>query len=328
MSKLISVPIPAYNAERYLAASVNSILSQSYNNLEIILCDDGSSDDTRSIIQSFDDSRIRVLSNERNIGVLETRNKLFDLCNGDFIAFQDADDLSHPKRFEEQLRAFGTDRQLMLCGTNFSYIDNKSRVFYKEDVLTTDAGIRKELLERNIFQFPSIMINKMVLGSVGGFRKEFRQLGNISDDYDWILRISERFKVGNVNHKESLYYYRSTTGSLTRSHFGASRLIGHEIAQHLAKQRMTTGTDDLMSNNMSNLFSIRRKLLEPYVADPSLAFRELAAHFMFNRLFFQAIMNSLEAIKKNPMAFVNYQTLQYCIRKSLFSVVLENTSHN
>ena len=328
MKKLISVPIPVFNAGQHLNQAINSILNQSYQHFEIIICDDGSNDNSRSIIQSLKDSRIKVCYNEENIGVLKTRNKLFKYCEGDYIAFQDADDLSHPERFIVQLNAFMRDPDLMLCGTNFSYINKKSRVFYTENVVETDTGIKNKLSEKNMFQFPSIMIDTKVLKSVGGFREEFRQLGNISDDYDWILRISEQFKVGNVNYNETLYYYRSIPGSLTRSQFGPSRLIGHQIAQYLAKQRISTGTDDLILHKMSNLLTVKEKLLEPYLTDPSLVYRELAASFMFNRLFLQAIMNSLQAIKKSPLAFVNYRTLQYCVRKSLISILFESTSSN
>jgi hypothetical protein len=96
----------------------------------------------------------------------------------------------------------------------------------------------------------------------------------------------------------------------------------------LAKQRKATGTDDLILHKMANLLTVKEKLLEPYLTDPSLVYRELAASFMFNRLFLQAIMNSLQAIKKSPLAFVNYRTLQYCVRKSLISILFESTSSN
>jgi glycosyltransferase involved in cell wall biosynthesis len=328
MKKLISVPIPVYNAGKYLNQSINSILNQSYEHFEIIICDDGSNDNSRLIIESFLDPRVKVFHNDENIGVLKTRNKLFEYCKGDYIAFQDADDFSHPERLKVQLEAFMRDPDLMLCGTNFSYINKKSRVFYNENVVETDTGIKNKLSEKNMFQFPSLMVDSRVLEKVGGFREEFRQLGNISDDYDWILRISEKFKVGNVNYSETLYFYRSVPGSLTRSRFGASRLIGHQIAQYLAKQRAESGTDDIMLNRMNNLSCVKKSFLKPYIADPSLVFRELAASFMFNRLFLQAIVNSLLAIKKNPLAFVNYRTLQYCVRKSFILILFESTSSN
>jgi|TARA_Y100000294_G_C8533919_1_gene328190 glycosyltransferase involved in cell wall biosynthesis len=328
MKKLISVPIPVFNAGKYLNQSINSILNQSYEHFEIIICDDGSNDNSLSIIKSFKDSRIKIFYNEVNTGVLKTRNKLFKYCKGDYIAFQDADDLSHPERFKVQLEAFMRDPDLMLCGTNFSYVNKKSMVFYQQDVTETDIEIKSKLLEKNMFQFPSLMINPKVLESIGGFREQFIQLGNISDDYDWILRISEKFKVGNVNYSETLYFYRSVPGSLTRSRFGASRLIGHQIAQYLAKQRAESGTDDIMLNRMNNLSCVKKSFLKPYIADPSLVFRELAASFMFNRLFLQAIVNSLLAIKKNPLAFVNYRTLQYCVRKSFILILFESTSSN
>ena len=97
---LISVVMPAYNVERYIEKSINSILDQSYPNVEILVADDASTDKTKAIIDGYTDARIKRFHNESNQAYLKTCNKLMSLAKGQFLAFQDADDFSHVQRFE------------------------------------------------------------------------------------------------------------------------------------------------------------------------------------------------------------------------------------
>ena len=92
----VSVIIPVFNAEKYIKKSLISILKQTYNNLEILIYDDGSTDSSWDIVSSIEDTRIKLFQHEKNQGYVKTINKLFELANSDYIAFQDADDISHP----------------------------------------------------------------------------------------------------------------------------------------------------------------------------------------------------------------------------------------
>jgi glycosyltransferase involved in cell wall biosynthesis len=105
----ISVILPAYNAEKYIEAAVNSILLQTYQNFEIIIADDCSNDRTKAIIDAMNDSRIQTYHNETNLGKTETVKKLYSYVSGTFVTIHDADDISLPERFEKQLLAFATN---------------------------------------------------------------------------------------------------------------------------------------------------------------------------------------------------------------------------
>ena len=100
---LISVILPAYNAERFLNKAIDSILAQTYTNFELIILNDGSTDRTESIILSYKDPRIRYVKNESNLKLIKTLNKGIDLARGKYIARMDADDISLPTRFEKEI---------------------------------------------------------------------------------------------------------------------------------------------------------------------------------------------------------------------------------
>ncbi len=109
---LVSITVPVYNGDKTIARCINSLLSQSYKNLEIIVINDGSTDHTLEILNSYCDNRLKVYSQD-NKGIAKTRNKLLSLCNGEFIAFCDADDFYHPDFVKEMLALMENDDIIM-----------------------------------------------------------------------------------------------------------------------------------------------------------------------------------------------------------------------
>ena len=118
----ISVLMPVYNGDKYLKKSINSILRQTFDDFELIIINDGSTDLSLSIIKSYQDKRIKIINNSKNIGIAYSLNKGLNKANGDYIARQDQDDISHPERFMCQvnyLKKNDTD----LVDANFVFID-------------------------------------------------------------------------------------------------------------------------------------------------------------------------------------------------------------
>jgi glycosyltransferase involved in cell wall biosynthesis len=155
---LISVIIPCYNADTFLSVAVESVLQQSYQNLEIILINDGSTDNSPQIMEFYlSDERIIIIENEQNIGLIATLNKGIDLAKGTFIARMDADDLSSPERLEKQWAFFEQNPQLSLLSTACYRIDEKSQIVILESAKAkTAAGI----------YFASFFTQPIVHGSV------------------------------------------------------------------------------------------------------------------------------------------------------------------
>jgi len=114
---LISVILPVYNSDLYIRDSIQSILSQTYSNFELLILDDGSTDKTLSIINEFQDERIKIFTSEMNYGIVYQLNKGIDNSKGEFIARMDADDISFPERFERQIDFLKKNRKIDVLGT-------------------------------------------------------------------------------------------------------------------------------------------------------------------------------------------------------------------
>ena len=118
-SSKISVIMPAYNAEKYIAASIESVLNQTFKDFELIILDDASSDKTKEIVLSYaqNDSRIVYVEKQNNHGPATLRNEGIRLAKGTFIALNDADDLSETNRFEKQIAVFNSQPNIAVCGS-------------------------------------------------------------------------------------------------------------------------------------------------------------------------------------------------------------------
>lgn len=128
IKNLISVILPAYNAEKYLKEAIDSILLQTYRNFELIVLNDGSTDSTEEIILSYDDPRIKYVKNETNLKLIKTLNKGIGLAQGEYIARMDADDISLPTRFEKEIRMFEKNPELGIVSCFPNNIDAEGKM--------------------------------------------------------------------------------------------------------------------------------------------------------------------------------------------------------
>jgi glycosyltransferase involved in cell wall biosynthesis len=119
--------MPVFNGERFLREAVESVLTQTHKELELLILDDGSTDSTPEILSSYKDSRIKVVRNETNLKLIRTLNKGLELASGSFVARMDADDVCFPKRIERQLSLFTSDPELQACGSFAIRIDERGR---------------------------------------------------------------------------------------------------------------------------------------------------------------------------------------------------------
>ena len=113
----ISVLMSVFNGERYLIKAIDSILNQTFKDFEFIIIDDGSMDSSNAIIRSFDDPRVRLIENEKNIGLTKSLKKGIDLCRGEYIARMDGDDISLPERLKKQVEFMDHNRGVGISGT-------------------------------------------------------------------------------------------------------------------------------------------------------------------------------------------------------------------
>jgi glycosyltransferase involved in cell wall biosynthesis len=317
MTALISVILPAHNAEKYISDSLNSILKQTYDDFELIIADDGSRDKTKEIMDSFSDKRIKRYHNVVNCGKTETVNKLYRHALGKFLTIHDADDISLSHRFERQINAFDENPDLGMCGTGFINMDEMGRdfggpVFMCHDYQEIMDGIKRT----SQFHGPTMMIKKSVVDTLGQVYRSY--FSNYNEDTDLAYRIAE--KNYSYNLPEVLYRYRNLSSSLSHHPFNVRRRYLYKVVAFLADERRLYGTDSLENGNVETVEKYIDTITEEYSRDPSLIFRDSASYYMYCRYYRHALQESLMAIANAPLNIINYRTLFYCLRKSLVRI--------
>lgn len=208
----VSVIIPVYNKREFIEETINSVLGQIHENIEIIVVDDGSTDESPQVINTFSDPRLRVFA-QSNAGVERARNFGFSQSSGSFIVFLDADDLMRSDRLVKQLERFKLDEDLVLVGTWANVIDRSGKVIGSICPSSSNTAIQLGHLFRNQFVSSSVMVRRSAISASLVF-DETR--GNrFAEDFDLWNRVSKRGLVFNI--PERLTSYRRLTVSRSQS---------------------------------------------------------------------------------------------------------------
>jgi glycosyltransferase involved in cell wall biosynthesis len=170
---LVSVVMPVYNTEDYLKQAVDSILEQSWTNFELIVIDDGSKDHSGKILDEIakTDKRMKVV-HQKNHGLVFTLNLGIRMATGEYIARMDADDISFPRRFEQQVAILDKHKDVVLVAGGFEIIDEDSEFLYREVLPVDDRDIKRSMLLRNPIAHGSVMFRKNALDIVGLYSSE------------------------------------------------------------------------------------------------------------------------------------------------------------
>lgn len=185
----ISVVIPAYNRATSLASAVESVSTQTYGDIEIIIVDDGSTDGTRAVVEGLNDDRIRFVRHDVNKGANAARNTGIELAQGRFIAFQDSDDTWHPEKLERQVSACETSAaQACFCAFNRHIGATSTKIPKKSYGIPTGLNdLRRQLLRGSFISCQTLMIDRELVLSVGGFDESLPRL----QDWELCLRLAE-----------------------------------------------------------------------------------------------------------------------------------------
>lgn len=220
----VTVLMAVYNGECYLQETIVSILTQTFDDFEFLIINDGSTDSTREIILSYNNPRIRLVDNEQNLGLARSLNKGLKLAEGEFIARQDADDVSEPERLAKQVAFLETHPELALVGTQYKEIDAQGKSISDGANLPCDyTQIRWHLLFYCPFVHGAVMLRKLaVLEKIGFYNEAF----SYSMDYELWLRIARRLPVANID--EYLVKLRVNPHSMTKT-YGERTLEGYRI---------------------------------------------------------------------------------------------------
>jgi len=225
----ITVLMSVYNGEEFLREAVESILSQTLEDFEFLIIDDGSSDSSAEIINSFDDPRIKLVINKFNIGLARSLNRGLLLSSGEFIARMDADDISAASRFEKQIRFLEQHPEIDVCGSYISAFTNESKRIW---TYPTDP------LEATCY----LLFNAPVAHPVVMVRKESLQRHNLlydpayqaAQDYDLWARAIGLMQIANI--EEVLLEYRLHDNQIGRSGSGFQSKAANTVRLRLLKR--------------------------------------------------------------------------------------------
>lgn len=203
---LVSICIPTYNRASMVNFAIDSALNQTYKNIEVLIVDDGSTDNIESLITLYDDQRVTFIKNTRNIGQFGNFNRCIELAKGDFIHILHSDDYIDPTFTEMCVRFFEAHPDVYL--TFSSAITHTSVSMYRSQYADTDLilpapeGFRRLLNERNFVTCPSVMTRRELYDNVGFYSLEFPYSG---DYYQW-LKVSRKLGVAFI--KDATVHYR------------------------------------------------------------------------------------------------------------------------
>ena len=289
MSPIISVLLPVYNGEKFLKEAIESVLNQSFDDFELVIIDDGSTDDSCNIIFSYQDARIRFLRNEQNIGLIKTLNKGINESKGKYIARMDADDICREDRFVKQVEFLEQHPSYGIVGSWCSIINSSKKIEYH----TSHESLQFALLNYCCFVHPSVMIRKSVLTE---YQLYFDSQYVHSEDYELWTRLLTKTKAANL--PEYLLSYREHENQISSKYREAQLAMVSIIRVNYLKKidpEIPANLIELFSYEDFCQFDITKQLLEidnfyNYFKDKEIFSHEVLIRNLLSRyklLFFQ-----------------------------------------
>ncbi|WP_159783163.1 glycosyltransferase [Sodalinema gerasimenkoae] len=214
----ISVILPVYNGVSTITDTINSVLGQTFQEFELIVIDDGSTDDTVSVIETIKDDRLRIHQFE-NAGQGESRNRGAALAQGEYLSFIDADDLWTPDKLESQWQALQTHPQAAVAYSWTDHIDENNQFFRAGPHLTFSGDVYKKLIISDFVGSGSnVLIRKAAFDEVGGFAPHLTP----AEDWDLWVRLAARYEFVVVPQVHILYRTLTTSSSFNLAKMEAS----------------------------------------------------------------------------------------------------------
>ncbi len=221
---LASIIVPTFNRAKFLPRCIHSILNQTYTNFELIIVDDGSTDNTRDVVTSFDDKRIRYLAQDKNRGAAYARNVGIRAAYGIYIGFQDSDDEWFPNNLEKKITAIiNSPASVGVVYSKFIKIgkDKKRTVWPPEWIKKLDGNLHKELLRGNFITGQAVLIKREVFDAVGLYEESLPGF----QEWELWLRIAKKYMFQFIPEPLLVTYY--SEDSITAH--PSWRLRGREI---------------------------------------------------------------------------------------------------
>ncbi|MGB4205308.1 MAG: glycosyltransferase family 2 protein [Bacteroidales bacterium] len=300
---VLSIVMPVFNAEPFIFEAVSSLLNQSFYDFELIIVDDGCTDKSIDIVKSFNDERIRLITNEQNSGIVFSRNRGIELARGRYIAPFDADDIAEKDKFQKQINFLENNKDYGIIGSWALLIDKNGKKLKKKWKVNAPADrIPVILLFRNYFIQSAVVIRREALPT-GNYTKGFDAV----EDYKMWFEISRKYKVWN--YPEYLLKYRIHDSSITQKQ--KQKMAGRDIKVF-----------DYIFNTLGYDLSDRHKELLLYIKGDTL-FNEssLVKETEQFLIYLLELNRDLQEINHHELIKVVYNRwLKICFQKKPFSL--------
>lgn len=316
---LVSVIMSVYNTEQYLAFAIESILAQSYSDFEFIIISDGSTDKSYNVIKKFaaKDKRISIINRAANKGLIASLNEGLDAARGNFIARQDADDISLPERLHLQVEYLQNHPEIGLLGTNIAVINEKgdkvSRKIANVNFLTTPDDLKLAEVFSNQFAHGSIMVRASLVKKLR-YDNAFKH----AEDFELWSRISRQSQVANL--KEPLYLWRLHQSGVTSANSNQMTNQALVIARREFEYYMMHKSD--YSFFSFHPFSMRGGI-KPYLRRKSSLYRNMALMYARDGFRRRAVPVAVLATLHSPWLKKNYRFLFSMIASREKTLALE-----
>ena len=196
----VSIIVPMYNAEKFIRKTIESVLAQTYQNWEMLIMNDVSTDNSLAVVSGYakKDKRIKIINTEKNVGVVKGRNFLIDLASGKYIAFLDADDYWHNEKLEKQIK-FMKEKNASISCTEYTRVkENEEKI---NDVIIKEEISYNDMLKNNYLGCLTVMYDAEKIG-----KRYFKELEKNEDYVLWLEIVKDVNTIYGL--KENLAYYR------------------------------------------------------------------------------------------------------------------------
>lgn len=233
----ITVLMPVYNGERYLREAIESILNQTFKDFEFLIINDCSNDDSREIILSYKDKRIRLIDNQVNMGQTKSLNKGLKIARGRYIARMDQDDISLPNRLEEQANFLRSNPEIIAVGSLGKYIDKGGRAIDVWKPSCDPREINLLMLFYNQIGHSSVMMDREAVLHIGGYNEWYQ----CSQDYElWSEMVRRKYKITNIPK----FLFKA-------------RIHNHQASVTFRSKRFPLELSEIIHKNISELTNVK-----------------------------------------------------------------------
>lgn len=263
---MVSIIIPSYNRENNITKSVNSVLEQTYSDIEVIVVDDCSTDGTEDAIKSIKNDKLKYIKCPQNRGVAGARNLGLENAQGRYIAFNDSDDIWEKDKLELQIKELEKNPDYGMVYCAFSR-KSGGKVLYtmpseKQDRKNLTGKMFDFLIEGNVIGTPTMLLKREVFDVVGNFRMDLRRI----EDYEFVLRVANKFAIGYVDKVlVDTYELKDSINMITENNVAENVFAHMVLYEYWKKEKISEENKKLLFEYLiSALKNFDQKQLKDY----------------------------------------------------------------